>query len=74
MREIKVELGKTDEEMESDPALSIANLMHFEPDAEDGDFDLVMQVLCYVRGALQWGGATTLSFLFFIYRLLDTFF
>lgn len=44
MREIKVELGKTDEEMASDPLLSMANLMHFEPDAEDGDFDLVLQV------------------------------
>ena len=44
LRRIKVELGKTDAEMENDPALSLANLMHFDPDAEEsGDFDLVMQ-------------------------------
>ncbi|CAN0447768.1 unnamed protein product, partial [Ectocarpus sp. 12 AP-2014] len=36
-REVKVELGKTDAEMDSDPALSMSNLMTFDPDAEDGD-------------------------------------
>lgn len=39
-----MELGKTDEEMETDPTLSLENLMRFDPDAEDGEFDLVMQV------------------------------
>lgn len=48
LRRIKVELGKTDAEMEHDPALSVANLMRFDRDAEDnGEFDLVMQ---QVRG------------------------
>ena len=54
LRRIKVELGKTDAEMEHDPALSVANLMRFDPDAEDnGEFDLVMQ---QVRGgeAVVW--------------------
>ncbi|CAN0235245.1 unnamed protein product, partial [Ectocarpus sp. 8 AP-2014] len=36
-REVKVELGKTDAEMDSDPSLSMSNLMTFDPDAEDGD-------------------------------------
>ncbi|CAM9667113.1 unnamed protein product [Ectocarpus fasciculatus] len=36
-REVKVELGKTDAEMDNDPALSMSNLMTFDPDAEDGD-------------------------------------
>ncbi|CBJ30153.1 expressed unknown protein [Ectocarpus siliculosus] len=36
-REVKVELGKTDAEMNSDPSLSMSNLMTFDPDAEDGD-------------------------------------
>lgn len=44
MREIRVELGKSVEEMESDPVLSPQNLMRFDPDAEEGDFDLIMQV------------------------------
>lgn len=44
MREIKVQLGKTDEEMETDPLLSTANLMRFDPLAEEGEFDLIMQV------------------------------
>lgn len=44
MREIKVQLGKSDEEMETDPLLSTANLMRFDPDAEEGEFDLIMQV------------------------------
>ena len=39
-----MELGKTDEEMENDPLLSLSNLMCFDPEAEEGDFDLVMQV------------------------------
>eukprot|EP00752_Nemacystus_decipiens_P005794 g5242.t1 len=44
LRRIRVELGKSDADMENDPALSLSNLMHFDPDAEDsGDFDLVMQ-------------------------------
>lgn len=32
-----MELGKTDAEMDSDPSLSMSNLMTFDPDAEDGD-------------------------------------
>lgn len=43
MREIKVELGKTDAEMQNDPELSMLNLRNFDPDAEGGDFDLVLQ-------------------------------
>ena len=39
-----MQLGKSDEEMETDPALSTANLMRFDPDAEEGEFDLIMQV------------------------------
>lgn len=44
IREIQAELGKSDEEMEDDPFLSTLNLMRFEPDAEEGDFQLKIQV------------------------------
>lgn len=48
-----MELGKTDAEMENDPVLSMSNLTHFDPDAEDGgDFNLVMQQVSYVVGKL----------------------
>lgn len=43
LREIKVQLGKSDAEMQTDPLLSLSNLMRFDPDAEDGEFDLVAQ-------------------------------
>lgn len=48
MREIQAELGKTDEEMDEDLELSPLNLMRFEPQAEEGAFDLVMQVNRYL--------------------------
>lgn len=44
MREIQVELGKTDEEMRWDPELSLSNLMRFDPSAEEGEFELFAQV------------------------------
>lgn len=50
-RAIQVELGKTDAEMETDPELSMQNLMHFDPDAEGGDFKVVLQE---VRKASFW--------------------
>eukprot|EP00903_Cladosiphon_okamuranus_P021060 g19346.t1 len=41
LREARVELGKTDAEMRDDPALSLRNLMKFDPDAETGEFDVL---------------------------------
>ncbi|CAM9739402.1 unnamed protein product [Pylaiella littoralis] len=43
LREIKVELGKSDAEMQTDPRLSLSNLMRFDPEAEAGEFALVEQ-------------------------------
>lgn len=40
MREIQAELGKSDQEMEEDPELSLSNLMRFDQSVEEGEFDL----------------------------------
>lgn len=36
--------------MANDPLLSLSNLMRFDPDAEEGDFDLVVQVCVHHTG------------------------
>lgn len=57
LREIKVELGKSDAEMQTDPLLSVSNLMRFDPDAEAGEFDLVAQevsLLARLKNLCKW--------------------
>ncbi|CAM9149759.1 unnamed protein product [Scytosiphon promiscuus] len=56
MREIKVELGKTDAEMQNDPELAMLNLRDFDPNAEGGEFDLVLQDELANQGGIDPAG------------------